>query len=256
MKTKEDMRERKLSFYSVPMHLVGNTPGFVNFTGGQTEEGRISEAALLALMKLYWIWRQYGSGSNFTLSEEQVIEIGSDKLKELCEKQIEYKFNRFVLQKDLYDYPYNKEEIFSGELIGIDPCADGGLSVTLNVTDGCLKGQNYFVLMSKHIFSIYDALSPLETMLLLWFYYYYRMHYKKFSHMEMSIGAEAFVNIKYFNGLLLSPDARYLLELAFQKFTNYKVLLKGILGRETIFIKLSPLFFYSLDYLKRRGRGY
>ena len=133
---------------------------------------------------------------------------------------------------------------------------EGGLSVTLNVTDGCLMGQNYFVLMSKHIFSIYDALSPLETMLLLWFYYYYRMHYKKFGHMEMSIGTEAFANIKYFNGLLASPDARYQLEIAFEKFTKYNILLKGILGRDEVFMKLSPQYFYSLDYLKRRARGW
>ncbi len=257
MKSSEDKQQQKLSFYSIPMHLIGNTPGFVNFTGGRTGEGRISNAALLTLMKLYWIWRQYGNGAKFILSEEQIQELGPDNLKELSETQVGWKYNRFVIQKDLYSYPDNKEEIFEGTLIDTEPARDGGLSVVLNVTDGCLKGQNYFIMLSKNAFSIYNALSPLETMLLLWFYYYYRMHYKKFAHMEISVGVEAFVNMRYFNGLLVNnPDARYLLELAFEKFTKYNILLKGILGREEVFIKLSPLFFYSLDYLKRRGRGW
>jgi len=257
MKLKDKLiLKSKTNFFSAPMTYLSKIPEFVNI-GGVTAENKISLDTMWAMSRLYQIWREIGTGNKVVLNQQQVDEIGQSYIAELSETQVRFNYNRFVVAKGYYDQKETRQELFESSLISVQPAEDGSLVVTLNLTEGVMPGQNYFVKVSNDIFTLRNEFSILETLILFWFYWYCRLHYRDFSQMEITIGVEPFLKMKYFNGLLTkNPDALYQLRLAVEKFTKRGVLLKGILGPEEIFFKLSPQYFYSLDYLKRRARAW
>ena len=246
----------KANFFAVPMTFLSKIPEFVSI-GGVPAEDRISVDASWAMARLYQVLHQQGTGNKVVLNPQQVEEVGQSCITDLDETQVRFNFNRFVINKGYYDQPETRQELFESSLISVQKAEDGNLIVTVNLTEGAMPGQNYFVKISSEIFRLRQGLSVLETLMLFWFFWYYRLHYKDFYRMEITIGVEPFLKMKYFNGLLTSnPDALYQLRLAVEKFTKRGVLLKGLLGPEDIFFKLSPQYFFCLDYLKRRGRAY
>lgn len=245
----------KNHFFAFPVPLLGALSKIVSWIDNGGVEGKISLYSLWVLLKLFAKGSLNYFNSPIFLDGKEAEELGVKYLEELSEVEVNFTYQRI----NSLDYGIGvsevaiQQEVFGEPLINLEIVNKDQLSVTLNCLDGCLSKQNYFVKISQNIFNLQDSLTNLETILLLWLYWYYRIHHRKFYHMEIHIGTNPFLNMPYFNGLLINnPDCRYQLELVFPKFKRFNLLKETLFGIEEIRFKLHPQYFYSLDYLKRR----